>query len=73
MDRHHLVPQMYLRNFADASSKLTMVAGGDLTRSHTVTVKNACNEAGFYTIPTEDIEPYARAGHDPDALEKRLF
>jgi hypothetical protein len=63
---------MYLRLYADASKKLTMVARDDLTRAHTVTVNNACNEAGYYRIPAEDIEPYARAGHDPDALEKVL-
>lgn len=63
---------MYLRLYADASKKLTMVARDDLTRAHTVTVNNACNETGYYTIPAEDIEPYARAGHDPDALEKVL-
>lgn len=63
---------MYLRNFADESNKLTMVARDDLSRTHTVTVNNACNEAGFYTIPTEDLEPHARPGHDPGALEKTL-
>lgn len=72
MDRHHLVPQMYLRLFADASKKLTMIDRANLDREHKVTVNNACNEVGFYTIPTDDIEPYARDGHDPDALEKTL-
>lgn len=72
MDRHHLVPQMYLRRFADESKKLTMVDRADRDRELTVTVKNACNEVGFYTIPTNDIEPDAGAGYDPDALEKLL-
>lgn len=72
MARHHLVPQMYLRNFADDANRLTMVARNDLARALTVTVNNACNEVGFYTIPTEDIEPHARTGHDPEALEKTL-
>lgn len=72
MARHHLVPQMYLRLFADPSNKLTMVNRADLDHQLTVTVNNACNQAGFYTIPTSDIAPHARDGHDPDALESTL-
>ena len=61
---------MYLRRFADACSHLIMVSRGDLAISRRSTVKNACNQVGFYEIPTTDIEDYARAGHDPEQVEK---
>lgn len=70
--RHHLVPQFLLRRFADAEKKLVMVKREDLGYSVTSTVGNACNEAGFYRIETDDIDPDHREGHDPEALEKAL-
>lgn len=70
--RHHLVPQFLLRRFADADNKLIMVKREDLSSSFSTTVNNACNEAGFYRIETEDIETGHREGHDPEALEKLL-
>lgn len=72
MVRHHLVPQMYLRGFADEHGMLAMVTREDLTDSRHITVNNACNETGFYSIPSEDLEPFAREGHDPEVVEKHL-
>ncbi|WP_236833588.1 DUF4238 domain-containing protein [Blastococcus sp. MG754427] len=48
MPRHHLVPQMYLRNFADERGLLRLVDRNDLSRSIPSSVNNACNEVGFY-------------------------
>lgn len=70
--RHHLVPQFLLRRFADAGNKLVMVKRDDLSYSATSTVAKACNEAGFYRIETDYINPDHRAAHDPEALEKTL-
>lgn len=70
--RHHLVPQFLLRWFADGDGKLIMVKRDDLDASFPSTVNNACNEAGYYRIETEDLEPGYRDGHDPEALEKLL-
>jgi hypothetical protein len=71
---HHLVPRMYLRHFADASGKLTVVARQPPHASHISTVKNACNEVGFYELPAEELDesdPLAD-GWDPEAVEKFL-
>lgn len=70
--RHHLVPQFLLRRFADDDDKLVMVKREDLNASFRTTVKNACNEAGFYRIETDDIDSDHREGFDPEALEKHL-
>ncbi|ACU72766.1 hypothetical protein Caci_3877 [Catenulispora acidiphila DSM 44928] len=70
---HHLVPQMYLRNFADAG-KLKAVARQPPHRSHTSSVKNACNEVGFYELPPEELsqDDPLRDGWDPEFVEKFL-
>lgn len=70
--RHHLVPQFLLRRFAGADKKLVMVKREDLSSSFSTTVNNACNEAGFYRIETEDIDPDHREHYDPETLEKYL-
>ncbi len=70
--RHHLVPQFLLRRFADDDAKLVMVKRDDLSVSLPTTVNNACNEAGFYRIDTEDVAPSHQDGHDPEAAEKTL-
>lgn len=49
-----------------------MVKREDLTSSFSTTVNNACNEAGFYRIETEDVDLGHREGHDPETLEKYL-
>ncbi|QBR93757.1 DUF4238 domain-containing protein [Nocardioides euryhalodurans] len=48
MTRHHLVPQMYLRLFADERSRITLVDRDDLDRAFRTSVKKACAEVGFY-------------------------
>jgi hypothetical protein len=71
--RHHLVPQLLLRRFADADGNLCMVKRDDPNGLPLrISVNNACNEAGFYRIETEDVEPDHRDGHDPEVVEKML-
>jgi hypothetical protein len=61
---------MYLRRFADERGNLTMVdRDGDLP-ARPVSVNNACNESGYYSIPARDLEEHARDGHDPELIEK---
>lgn len=72
MPRHHLVPQFLLRNFADERDQLRARARDDLSSAHLTTVKNACNEIGFYRIEADDLEAWARDGHDPELVEKIL-
>lgn len=49
-----------------------MVPRDDITASCPVAVNNACNQIGFYEIPTDDLEAYARDGHDPEQVETIL-
>ena len=53
--RHHLVPQMLLRPFADDNQKLVMVSRDDPGQVTLTRVRTACAEVGFYTIPTDDV------------------
>jgi hypothetical protein len=46
-----------------------MVSRDDLSGTRLVTVNNACNQSGFYEIPTDDLEAPARVGHDPEMVE----
>lgn len=72
--RHHLVPQMYLKNFADAKSRVALVDRDDPTRRIVTTVRNACAEVGFYRIDPESID--ASAADDvvihPELIEQQL-
>lgn len=70
--RHHLIPQFLLRRFADADRKLVQVRRDALDLPLLTSVKNACNEAGFYRLEAEDLEPDHRAGHDPESIERSL-
>lgn len=71
--RHHLVPQFYLRNFADASDQVLLVDRDDFTRTHKSAVKNAAVEVGFYRIETEELDRESdRATHDPEIVESHL-
>lgn len=63
---------MYLKHFADDSEMLVMVRRHALAVAHPTSVTAACRESGFYAIPTEDLEPEAQEGHDPEAVEKVL-
>ena len=70
MPHHHLVPQFLLRNFANKRDELRARARDDLTSGHLTSVSRACNEIGFYRIEADDLEPWARDGHDPEQVEK---
>ncbi len=72
MPRHHLVPQMYLRRFADEQAQLVAVPRDRLDEPLILTVRKAAAEVGFYAIPTDDLEPEARQDHDPEVAEKAL-
>jgi hypothetical protein len=71
--RHHLVPQFYLRNFADASQQLALVDRDRPDRVIRSTVRKACAEVGFYRIETEVLaREEDRVDHDPEAVERHL-
>lgn len=63
---------MYLRRFADEKAQLVAVPRDRLDKPVTMTVRKAAAEVGFYAIPTEDLEPEARQGHDPEVAENAL-
>ena len=69
--RHHIVPQMTLRRFADEAERIVMIDRGGGRRLRTK-VHNACAESGFYVIPSEELQEQARDGHDPELVEKLL-
>jgi hypothetical protein len=51
--RHHLIPQFFLKRFANEQDQLILVDGKS-GKAHTTHVKNAAVEAGFYTIETDE-------------------
>jgi hypothetical protein len=72
MDRHHIVPQFLLRRFASEDGQLRVINHPNLTSPHMTSVTKACREAGYYRIESEDLEEWARDGHDPELVEKTL-
>ncbi|MEU8090001.1 DUF4238 domain-containing protein [Micromonospora chalcea] len=72
MPRHHLVPQMLLRQFADGKSKISMVSRQSPAQKRITTVRTACAEVGYYAISTDDVELGHRSGHDPEGVEAAL-
>lgn len=72
MTRHHVVPQMYLRRFADSRGQVVLASRRDTSVQHRTSVGRACREVGYYEIPTADLEEDARPGHDPEAVERLL-
>jgi hypothetical protein len=72
MDRHHIVPQFLLQRFANEDGQVRALNRIDLTSAYTTSVTKACREAGYYRIETEDLEEWAREGHDPELVEKVL-
>lgn len=52
--RHHVVPQFYLKRFADQSENIAVVDRDDPTKRFKTSVRNAAVEGWFYGIPTED-------------------
>lgn len=51
--RHHLVPQFYLRRFANAHDKI-MVSRRDLQKRFLTSVERAARETDFYTVETTE-------------------
>ena len=49
-----------------------LVDRDDAAQRHRSAVVKACREAGFYEIPTDDLDEVAREGHDPEMVEKTL-
>lgn len=71
--RHHLVPQFYLRNFADDNQQLALVDRDQPDRVIRSAVRKACSEVGFYRIETEVLaREEDRVGHDPEVVEYHL-
>lgn len=66
MTRHHYVPQMYLRRFADSEGRVVLVDRDDLTGSEIKTAKQALQLDDFYGwepgLTPEEVE-------DPDVLD----
>lgn len=69
MPLHHYVPQFLLRGFADENGQLLATRRADLQASHRTAVRRAAAENGFYKVPTDDLTPESRDGHNPEALE----
>ena len=75
MIRSHIVPQLLLKRFASEPSEhgqLRELDRADLRSAHPTTVRKACREAGYYRIEAEDLEEWAREGHDPEIAEDAL-
>lgn len=71
--RHHTVPQMYLRYFANSSKQVVIVSRDDPSLRHRIAVKNAVTEVGFYRIEVDEIERAEdRATFDPEGIEHGL-
>ncbi|CAH0159022.1 hypothetical protein SRABI83_00902 [Arthrobacter sp. Bi83] len=72
MPLHHYVPQFLLRGFADKDNQLRATLRSNLQTSHLTAVRKAAAERDFYTIPTEELTPESRRGHNPESVEKSL-
>lgn len=71
--RHHTVPQMYLRFFADEAEQVRLVSRHDPSRSHRSALHNAVTEAGFYRIEVAELaREEDRATFDPESVEEGL-
>ncbi len=71
--RHHTVPQLHLRNFADASEQVVLVRRDELSLAHRSAINRAIAEVGFFRLETE---ARARAedkiGFDAEGVEIAL-
>ncbi len=72
MIRSHIVPQFLLQRFADERGQLRALDRADLGSAQPMMVGKACREAGYYRIEAEDLEEWAREGHDPELAEKAI-
>lgn len=71
--RHHLVPQFYLRNFANDRFQVMLVDRDVPSRMHRSHIRNACVEVGFYRIEADVLEREEdRATHNPEVIEALL-
>lgn len=71
--RHHTVPQLYLRNFADASEQVMLVSRDELSLAHRSVINRAIAEVGFYRIETEALaREKDKIGFDPEVVEAAL-
>lgn len=71
--RHHIVPQLYLRNFADASEQVMLVNRDELSLAHRSAISRAIAEVGFYRIETEALaRDEDKIGFDPEDVETAL-
>ena len=71
--RHHTVPQVYLRFFADDARRVRLVARDDLAASQVTSVRNACAEVGFYRVDPEAFEvPPGHTPPEPEVIEAYL-
>lgn len=74
MTRHHYVPQLYLRRFADADKRVVLVDRDDLSQSEFKTTKQALRVDDFYGWDTglspEDVDDPAVL--DPEHIERLL-
>lgn len=72
MPRHHVVPQLMLRRFADDAERIVMADRDAGHRTVVTKVRTAAAENGFYRIDAEDVADGHREGHDPELVEKAL-
>ena len=67
------MPQLYLRNFADASEQVMLVSRDELSVAHRSAINRAIAEVGFYRIETEALaREEDKVGFDPEAVEAAL-
>lgn len=52
--RHHVVPEFYLRRFANDDGQITAVKRDDPSSSYTTSVVNVAVQGYFYAIPTNE-------------------
>lgn len=72
MPRHHVVPQLVLRRFADETERIVMADRDPPHRTVMTKVRTAAAENGFYRIETDDVADGHREGQDPELVEKAL-
>ncbi|MEJ1086726.1 DUF4238 domain-containing protein [Microbacterium sp. Mu-80] len=67
------MPQLYLRNFADASEQVMLVSRDELSLAHRSAINRAIAEVGFYRIETEALaREEDKIGFDPEDVEAAL-
>ncbi|MFK4083644.1 DUF4238 domain-containing protein [Kribbella sp. NPDC020789] len=73
MPRHHTVPQLYLRNFANEADQVLLVDRDDVSRYHLAAVRRACAEVGFYRMdPDAFVLDDDTQRFDPEIIEHHL-